>query len=591
MTRWDCVGIVFVLCLGLALAPAVRGQEGEQAPPAEQTAPQGTTNVLSVIPTDAWAVVVVRNLNELDRKLMALSQHLNVQPISALQMAKMAMGLSAGINDDGGVAGVLLPVPNVVGNYLGGLVILVPVTDYNALATSLQAQEPVEGVSKAMLMQQESYVAKVGDFAVLAQSPEPIKLLIKGQETAGLQNRWSPTQLDHFKTDDVAVWINAESILSDPQIQPMLMILAGASGGSTTMEQIQALRDLMVSLKIEKGGVQAGLYVGLKEGTEPAKAMVSGGATTEPLLVGLPGEEYIFALGMHSSAEAAKYNADMILAGLSNPALKAKVDAEKLEQLKQILQNTLLSVRHVAFDASALPAGPDGIVGLAKVVEVSGDAKVLARKFSEVVNLLASGLIADPEVQKAMTMVRYVEDAETVADVPVDHLIVDMSQIEEIKPEDLATVKKIIGQEGLLFRIAIVDDKHIAVTLGGSSKRMEAVIATTKANKAPLDDAPGVKAAAGELPDKRAIEAYLSVSRLMSTTAEISKLTDEQPPPAMPKVATPLALVAGPVGAAGYQVDLLVPMELIVALKDMGLMGGPAPAPPAASPQPTPNGP
>ena len=133
-----------------------------------------------------------------------------------------------------------------------------------------------------------------------------------------------------------------------------------------------------------------------------------------------------------------------------------------------------------------------------------------------------------------------------------------------------------------MFRIATVDDTHLAVTLGGGAARLEDVIGVVKGGEAPLSGDEGITKIAKQLRSKRTSEGYLSADNLMMMAKRIAEQFGEEPPPAMAEVNTPVAMVGGPVAAGEYQVDIAVPMEMIVAIKDMAMAaqtpsGQPAP--------------
>ena len=70
------------------------------------------------------------------------------------------------------------------------------------------------------------------------------------------------------------------------------------------------------------------------------------------------------------------------------------------------------------------------------------------------------------------------------------------------------------------------------------------------------------------LPGSRNMEGYLSADNLMRMMTNVSRVVDEPPPPAFPRAGVPAGMVAGPVGEGGYQFDLALPTELIVAIKE-----------------------
>ncbi|MHC4065066.1 MAG: hypothetical protein ACYSUI_11305 [Planctomycetota bacterium] len=84
--------VVGLACLSPFLAPS----------PAKAQA----NELLAAVPADAWGMISVRNLAELDKKLISMGQAANsmMAGMSPLAMAKGMLGLIAGVDDNGGLA-------------------------------------------------------------------------------------------------------------------------------------------------------------------------------------------------------------------------------------------------------------------------------------------------------------------------------------------------------------------------------------------------------------------------------------------------------------------------------------------------------
>ena len=567
-------------CWAMAFVPVVAAQEKE-------TPAVSKADILAGVPGNAWAVLCVRNVGELDHKLMKLAQQLNVPPMSPLSMAKGMLGMIEGVDDNGGVAMVLMPVPNIM-DPSQGMAILVPCQDFTALTSMMEPEDVGEGVSRVLLAGEESYIAPHGAFAVLGPSPAPLKAVLAAKDSPNFGKGMTKHQLERFAGDDLTLWINMEGLTADPGVQGMLTSLAMMSGGSFKTEELKDIQNLAMTVRLEQSGLRLGFYAGMKEDTEQAKTIASGPTGSKTLLTGLPQDDFVVAFGSEASKEQAAKSAKDFAGMLNNPmvAMQLQADPEKLKRLSDIVVGMVGGMRHLAFSISGLPAGPDGLIGLAKVVTVEGDAPAKCAQVAEIIQLISSGLVQGEqagEVEEAMSMIKYTPAAETLGGVKVDHLAINIDQMEEVAEEDFAKVKKVVGKEGILFRMAAVDDKRIAATFGGGKERMQKVIELIKSGGAPLSADEGIKRVAATLPRQRSVEGYLAVDRLIATIITIAKAIDqaEGAPPAFPSINAPLALVGGPVGKGGYQVDVSLPMEFIVAAKDyaasafgMG-MGGP----------------
>ena len=136
-------------------------------------------------------------------------------------------------------------------------------------------------------------------------------------------------------------------------------------------------------------------------------------------------------------------------------------------------------------------------------------------------------------------------------------------------PEWIDQLKKVVGQEGILVRVAAVDATHVLVNFGGGKERMGEAIAAAKAGKALLSKDGGIQRVSAKLPKEKTAEVYIAVDRIVSLIRNITEATGSGQafPIRMPEINAPLAYVTTANGLVGT-VDLYVPMELIVEIKN-----------------------
>ena len=63
-------------------------------------------------------------------------------------------------------------------------------------------------------------------------------------------------------------------------------------------------------------------------------------------------------------------------------------------------------------------------------------------------------------------------EAEDIDGTTVQHVKFDLAKIDDVDEEELEEITPIIGQDGLLFRVAAADDDTIAIAFGGGSDYM-----------------------------------------------------------------------------------------------------------------------
>ncbi len=547
----------------------------------------GGQDILSAVPEKAWATLFIRNARELDQKLMGLSQQLSLPPMSLLQMAKMSMGLMGGVNDDGSVAIVLMPNPAIMADPTATMAVLVPCSDYPTLTQTLQPQEAGEGISKVMLAGQESYMARYGPFAVMGPSQQAVQAILAEKEGAGLGAAWTAHQKGRYGEDDIILHLNLKGVITDPSISPMLMQMAAMGGGPAAAQGIQQYETLSIGVRLEKDGIRLGFYIGATAGGELANMLASGPTSTDSMLIGQPDGRYVLAAGGRVPESAGPMMAGMIMGAQAQAMATAGMpgagfDPAKFQEMVQLWTDLLSGAQTVSFAWSALPSGGDGIISLTKCVTFSGDAAVKLEKIGALVQNLAA-MAQSGAGQNADPVVEYQVGAETVEGVSVNRLKVHLDRIPDMPAENRENVTAILGGDGLDVRLAAVDNQRVVVSLGGGQARMEALINAAKSGAAPLSSNAGLQQAAAMLSPQRSAEGYLALDTLLNTIVEIGKVLPEpqELPFPVTSVPTPVAMIVMPGGDRGMQVDVALPMPVILAAKNAVMnygAGGPAPA-------------
>ena len=548
-----------------------------------------SVNALQAVPAEAWASLTIRNVGELDNKLMALAQRLNTPvPMSPLEMLKGQLQL-AGINNDAGASMVFMPMMDMA-NPNNSMAILIPCSDYAAMTANMAVEEAVGGVSRCMLMgTEESYIAQNGGYAILGPKAAGVQAVLAAKSNPTIDSVWTKHQLKRFAKDDATLHLNLKSIVASPMVQAMLPMLAAS--GSFNPQDLNELDSMAVSLRIDDGGLNVGVYYGAVEGSATAKLIESGKPSTESLLHGLPAGDYMFAAGLHGSKQIFGKYGEGLGGMFCNPMMAMMIEADptKLQEVGAKASALVANLRDVSFSLNALPDGADGLIGMTKVLTFEGDAKGKCAKVGEIISTLLAGMFTGEDAQDAVKHIKFNAAAETLGGVPVDQLTVAVDKMGGVSKKDYSEMKKIFGAEGILFRMAAIDDKHVAVTFGGGKAYMEDVAGLVKGGGAPLGANEGIKKMGGALPKAKTFEGYFSVDNAIKFATAASKVVNETPPPPFPKVGVPVGIAGAPVGGGGFQTDIAIPMELVIAAKDfaMSMQGGPPPGESAGASQPS----
>jgi hypothetical protein len=562
--------MVLALTCAPSIAAAQSGDTPDAAKSAAKTAPTGPSDVLSAVPADAWGAVCVPNIGKFDQRIMAFARPMNLPMMMGppVQMAKMMMGLAAGFDDNGGVAIVFLPTQNPA-EYGKDMVVLLPTTDFNALLTNMTPEPADGGITKVMFMDNESYAVPFGKFAAFAQSPDALKKIRASGKP--LRSVLTEHQIKRFDADDLTIWVNAEEVTATDMYKGMAMMLEAMSPGSN-LKALEDFRQGQISFRFDPTGLGIGVYTDAKPGTDMAKALSSTTATSDSLLAGLPREDFIFAGGGLLGSDAVEYQSKMMGESLQG-ALKSLGDqAARFENLVPALVRSFTKIRRVAASVTALPEGATGMVGMTAVITVDGDAKGYCSDLAKIVEGLKKGLAAgdDQNAAKFAGMMVYEPGAEKIESATVDHLLVTLPT-DKIDEQTQDQIKTVLGELAVRIRIAPVDDKHVAIAFGGGTTRMADVVKAARSGDAPLASDAGVMNLRKHLPKKRSQEGYLAVERLANLASKIAAATGNSFPVTMPDVNAPAAMMTYPVAGAASQVDIYLPMEMMIAVKNAAM--------------------
>jgi hypothetical protein len=597
MNRWVLHGLVAML---LGAAPLSAQDAEPAAPPAAAPAvapapavAADPTALLKAIPDDAVAFVAIRNLKELDNDVQGLAQQLQLPPgtiPSLLGWARDSLKLGQGLDETGSLALVLLNPgeAKTADELTQRLVVYIPATDSEALATAMGARKEGETLTLE-LMGQPSTAATRPHFLVVAQSPEAAKAAAQARGQ-GLLKALSPDRQTAWGQQDFFAWASFRGVTPEmrTEIQTALQQAMNEMGGPMMAGQLQGPVDKLNQL-FEEGqeasvaaslepakGLRLSFTVEMKRDTELGRQMAAMKPVNGSLLIGLPNEPFIAALGSVATPDAEKQLRDAF--DQVAASVGQEIDPQKRDAIKESLVKLLAGVEQMTIGVSGLPAqGQDGMIGVtfAAKVKNSQQWKAEAQKafdlLKEVIVNAAKGE-AEAETQAEVTKVAdAVQWKPAAGGGGVDQIVVDLAQIPDVGPETIEDVKQVVGQEGILIRVAAVDPQHVLVTFGGGVSRFEKVADLVRKGATPLDDHRTLKAVADRLPaGPKLAEGYLNIDQLLALVTEIgNQLGGGLPFPFALNNAAPLAFTSVKAGETGQRMELLVPTELMRAVADL----------------------
>ncbi len=561
---WRKSSITSVLLL---VIPAVLST----VPPARA---DGAKEILDLVPGDAWGFAVIRSLDTIDSRAALLKETLGLEyptPITAMAFAPLNLGDALDVS--GRVCAVMMDYQKF-GGPQSAVVALLPAKDPKVLLEKLLAEEPIEGISKCTVMGQPAYAAVKKKFLIVGPNQECVTAVAKAEKTLG--QSVAPARLAALEKSDLYFSILAPALNTfNTMFMPFLQMATAA-----TDPEGKALEPLMkvlteaaafdLSLSIDQNGLSLGILTAPKKDSDLEKLLRETKNTDQTLLSVLPKEKYLIAAGAITAygEQAEKFGGGSQLSTVLKTLFPEGLDEQAVRTLESGLKKLAKSSKAWAMSLSALPPGPDGMLGLALVIKTEDADGYTAnlRKLYKAVWAVSD----DEDVETVKESVVHQPDAETIADRKVDTITANLPALADmlgLSEEDLTQIKKVLGNE-LVLRFGPADDNHVALAFGGGKKRFEKICQTLKSGGKGLAADPGISKISARLPTPRASEGFFAVDNLAWCIKDIVKLVGEEDEFKfdIPTVDAPLAFSTVQLDSV-QRVDFIVPMKLITAAK------------------------
>lgn len=526
---------------------------------------------LQLVPDDTWGFVVAKSLSNVDAKADQLKDMFNLPFEGALSdMALGMLQLGDSIDKNSPVCAIMLD-PNKYGGQEKSTAILVPTKDPKALLEKLSAEEATDGISKCTVMGEPAFAAVKGKTVILSPSEECAVKILKTKKSVG--DSIVDSRMGVMSSSDVYISISLRSILAayKEMIMPMMQMMAGSSGvGAGDIEKLFKVLDeihaLEISVSLEKSGFALTVLAVPHDGSDLQGLLADQKNSSESVLSLLPKEKFMFAFGgtATQSEHAEKFGNEHPISGLLKGLTQgAELDQDALNTLDAELIKLQKSIKRYALSASALPKG-DSMIGAALVAEVADSKEFLGgvRKFYKAFMTVSE----DEDFGAIKKCIVHTADAESAAGKKLDTIKVDFASMPDSDPDDIKKMEKVIGKD-FIIRFGAVDDKHVAVSFGGGTKRYESICSSVKSGEKLGADA-GITDASAHLPSPRSGEMFAAVDTIMTVVSEVAKAAGEEPFPfEIPTINAPVAASVSVQDKIG-RYDLMVPMKLIKAVKE-----------------------
>jgi len=524
--------------------------EMKMPPPAFSMDQPQAGSLLKAIPSDCMGYIAATNVKGLTKSIERLTRQLGfgeqldqMAPGGLLSMAAMFLQLGEGYNPNGGLA-VVIPNMEKLGYDPAALgkgeepetdeiPMVILVAGKSDIGIFPQAEKLEDGgISIPGFPLPVIYTSQIGDYVAFSPSQKALDLM-KGET---LDTTLGGAEKDLLTKNDVAVFYNLKILgpfiaeMADSadektdektagqdrpfgmvELTPILKLYG------TFLKQMDALA---FGIKLGEKGISCNFYESVKPDTELAKVLAAYKPSSKPLMNRLPNLPYVLAFGasMAGNREGeAIADAEMQLMKMVLKALDLDISEDLTEKIIKTSSefNALVTSQQLV----AGPANGEGLFGVSMVLEVtdSQKAKALLPTEFDLMTQLVQSLGKQKQVKELESLkFSYVENADTINDTVIDVIEVTCDELTNQSDDDKAEMKKVLGEDKILIRVAQVDPKTLVITFGGGKTFMATAIDSARKGGT-IDKDPNVKKTLAELPANPIGTMIFSPQNLLST--------------------------------------------------------------------------
>jgi len=536
---------------------------------------------LQGIPSDAIAVIKVRNMGEVNQKIGNMMTQLGVvetQPILAnpLVSIQALTGVQAGVALDGELAVAFRMV-----NSQTEPVLLVPVSDYEAFLGNFPDVSISEGIAviNNPLGSDLVYVADWDGHAAIS----PI------QEMVSERPQWiqpSGPSGEQFAQSDLAVYVNFEAFRM--QVQQglgfgQMMLL------SQFQQQLQANPDKRQFIPLARVAVTQ-LFTGLEHFITDTQAMTYGinlneqgpqivsmtdfipdsylgGLTSSwktpegALLAGLPDQSYAFVSGVRFDQALATQLVNDAIGPIIAEANKLGDAGKPIATYLQALQDFVTHTQSQTYGLTSNVDATDGsgLFGVTSIMQ--GDAQAIIQSHLAM-------LQSQDEFSKLMEVAADQPSQTTVIDrnaVTVEGLGFDrFTTVMGTDPNDPATqlLKTIYGDKGFTYLLGGIDENTVLSTTHEDSAMISQLLQAARTQRDVMADNAEAREVAGNLPANPFMLGYVFPGEFMEMFSGISRAITGSELQAEIVTNHPAGVAMSTQGTA-IRFDMFLPMPLV----------------------------
>jgi hypothetical protein len=591
--------VIASVCMLAAVAAAQPSPTS--APPPAQLPP--ATPVMQMIPAGTMGFLVTtgveKTASDIETFLSAAgaTEMMGMPPEAGwlLQMIGGQAMLGEGFNPAGGLAVVMLD-PQQFGvdlSAMAGLtpddeppageqklpvVIIVPGQSIESVFSNYQIT-PGEPFATVGLRMGPMLAAAVGGYVVLSPRSDALQAVLDAKTKAG--DAIPKAQLAELAGADLGIYVNMK--VAGPIVVRMMgdlekkMPSSMPGGGMNPADMvalykqiygdiIKQMTDATLGLRFTENGLVVAGRCAFDPESEWGQVITSYQPSGGKLLDRVPNINYVLAYGVSlaGSPEKLRELSNSMMSKMFGLKMFSGISPEVRQKLIELSRKGSEQQTGAQLVIGGAPEGA-GLFGLSILLEFKDAA--------EGMDLLNSGFEAYAQMYSQMSFGPMIDlsqlklvptkDAETVMDLPVETVEIKLPQLDEMSDDERAKMTQALGEDKLMFRVAKINDKDVALTFGGGQPMMAAAIEAARSGGTVMQSVSTTKAMS-YMPTRPVGMMLFDAGHLMTLVkGAVATLSPDAPPlPFDVTTNEPVALGLGVEGAEVHSA-LFVPSELV----------------------------
>jgi hypothetical protein len=561
-----------------------------------------SAQVLKQVPSNAFLVLKVSNLDATSKKVSDLATSLGVAQIAPdmadpLGTALKQIGVTDGVNRAGDMAIVYIDPAAFQSPEDKSMLLLLPVSDYQKFIANFADAKPDGDLTQVHFhnSREITYLNHWGDYVaaspvrqIVATAPTDIIQVdglaakeLDGKDFVAFGNlkalrakmlqgiatlrQMAPTEIDKavapgatkFQNIDASKFAPLAKVISTELLDIAQQFAEGADAAS-------------FSVNLSPDGIATTWMCQFAQGSALANRVMAVKNTDDSLLGGL-GEGKYLLFGGGNLGDLSKTMADFL-----TPIQKAITDLgpnyTSLNDWLNLVQKIASASTGAASGAFLMPTAMPGQGSLVQVVGIRhGDAKTLLQATHEMSDAQQAALKA-LGVHMEGTAQTYIPAAKTVDGVSFDELKseINMNGNTPQAMQIAQVMTMIYGPLGPTVFMGVVNDQTFLTIMGLDDAGISSAIAAAKAGDDPLAKTSAVKSVAAQLPAQRIAVWYVPLDLWATTGFGYAKMFGIDMGVTMPENLPPMGTTVSTDGTA-VRADTYLPSQLMQALAAAGM--------------------